>query len=83
MKIHCTAQFEGQLFNYHDAFDAGVVEADFQNEQIRTNITNLAIQKIKYKCDNYFNIDFNKMISFEVYYYNQEKEIQIFKKVKQ
>lgn len=80
-RIHCTARFEGSLLNYHDAFLVGFSGHELQ---IATNnIVNLAINKIKVKCETYFKIDFDKMISFEVYYYDKQGiEKQIFKKEK-
>lgn len=81
MKIHCTSKFEGLTFNYHDAFDIAIVEKDLEN--FKNKIVNLALEKMKFKCD-YFKVKFESMNFFEVYYYNEKgKEIELFKKVKE
>ena len=81
MKIHSSARFEDIDLTFHDCFVIEISES--QVEGVEKNITNLAISKFKVKCTEYFGLDFNNLIGFEVYFYNSEgKEIQIFKKVK-
>jgi transcriptional regulator of nitric oxide reductase len=80
-RIHCTARFDGQLLNHHECFLVGFPESEIPKAV--NNIVNLAIEKIKIKCKQYFKIDFETMNSFEVYYYDKQgEEIQIFKKEK-
>lgn len=81
-RIHCTARFDGITLNHHEAFLVGFPESEIP--KATNTIVNLAIEKIRIKCKNYFKIDFNTMNSFEVYYYEKQgNEIQIFKKEKQ
>ena len=80
MKIHVSSKFSHSETNFHTEF-----ELNSTPQQISDNIekvTNFAIQKLKEKCDNYFKIEFNTLAFIEVYYFINEKEIQIFKKEK-
>ena len=79
MKIHSTSKFNGFEIPIHTAFDVNIAP-----ELIESNgqqLVNISISKMKEKTESY-NMDFSTMIFFEVYYYNQNKEISIFKKEK-
>ena len=82
MRIHSTAKFEGCDLLFHDCFKIQTPEQHVQ--EMKITIVNLAIEKLKAKCKEYFRVDFGKMISFECYYYNSEgKEINLFRKEKE
>lgn len=81
MKFNTTAKFGGHPLGYHYDFDV-----DIQKDQIEgviQGITNLAIKGMRQKCAEVFMIDFEGMHSFEIYYYENAKEVTIFKKVKE
>ena len=80
MKIHSSAKFDGKEFKFHNEIE---INLDInQIAQYSPQIINLAISKFKEKCKNYLNIDFATMYFFEVYYFDKEKEINLFKKEK-
>lgn len=80
-RIHCTSRFENSQHSFHEAFLVGF--EDHQLHEASENITNLAIGKMRVKCEEYFRIDFNSMVSFDVYYYDEKgKQINLFKKEK-
>ena len=82
MRIHSTAKFEGCDLPFHDCFKIQTPEQHV--EEMKITIVNLAIEKLKAKCKEYFRVDFGKMISFECYYYNTEgKESNLFRKEKE
>ena len=81
MKIHSSAKFTGKIENYHNDFDIQLT--DKQIIENSAKITNLAIGKFKQKCEKNFEVDFGEMYFFEVYFYDQEKEIEIFKREKE
>jgi len=81
MKIHVSAKFPNYNFKFHDTFN---VIGD-ENDVLRCKeyITNVAIRKFKEKCNDYFKIDFDTMVFFEVYFFDKDgKEVEIFKKEK-
>ena len=81
MQIHSTAKFSGHPLGYHYNF-----EIDIQRDQVEPNakgLTNLAIKGMRQKCLEVFFVDFEKMDSFEVYFYEKGKEVTIFKKAKE
>ncbi|NCB85588.1 MAG: hypothetical protein EOM44_14025 [Bacteroidia bacterium] len=81
MKIHYSAMFDDKEMSYHGEF-----EVTATHKQIQANIprvTSVAIGKCKEKCEQEFNIKFEAMRFFEVYYYHEKKEVLIFKKVKE
>jgi len=80
MKFHSSANFEASLMPFHNEFSIDVPFNEIQKNQVK--IINHAIYYFKEKCENYFKIDFSKMIAFEVYFFSGENEIPIFKKVK-
>lgn len=81
MRIHSTAKFEGMQLSFHDSFKIATPEQHIN--ELTNNIVNIALQKIKVKCENYFRVKYTDMISFECYYYNSKgEEINIFKKEK-
>ena len=58
----------------------------FHNEidiELNENTVNIALQKFKIKCVDYFRVNFADMCFFEVYYFDGMKEINLFKKEKQ
>jgi len=82
MKIHSTAKFEGCDLPFHDCFKIETPEQHIL--EVKNNVVNIALQKIKVKCKEYFKVNYEKMISFECYYYDKEgKEINLFKKEKE
>ena len=81
MKIHTSTKLSHSESKFHTEFDLNSTP-----QQISENIekvTNYAIQKLKEKCENYFKIEFSTLVFIEVYYFINEKEIEIFKKEKQ
>jgi hypothetical protein len=81
MKIHASAKFTGSAIPFHNEFDL-----EIQKEQIKPNtdkIVNMALQKFKIKCADYFKVNFADMCFFECYYFENGKEINLFKKEKQ
>lgn len=81
MEIHYCAMFDGFEMSYHGEF-----EVTATHKQIQANIpraVSVAIGKCKEKCEQAFNIKFETMRFFEVYYYHEKKEVLIFKKQKQ
>lgn len=80
MKIHYCAIFDVHPPSYHGDFDiTATPQQIFEN---RDKITSVAIAHLKQKCE-YFGKKFEDLIFFEVYYYNEKKEVLIFKKQKQ
>jgi len=80
MTIHTSARFENSVFSYHNQFDVNATET-----QILANpekVTNLAVANFKKKCEEYFKIEFGTMVFFEVYFFVNGIEKQIFKKEK-
>lgn len=81
MRIHSTAKFKGMQLSFHDSFKIATPEQHIN--ELTNNIVNIALQKIKVKCENYFRVKYTDMIFFECYYYNSKgEEINIFKKEK-
>lgn len=81
MTIHTSAKFQESDFSWHNDFSVNVSGPEI--EENKGKIANLAVTKFKEKCIERFKMDFNKMVSFEVYYFDKENEIEIFKKVKE
>ena len=81
MTIHTSAKFQESGFNWHSEFSVNISVPEI--EANKGKLANLAVAKFKEKCIERFKMDFNKMTSFEVYYYSGENEIEIFKKVKE
>lgn len=81
MKIHISAKFTGYSFKFHDTFN--VLESEKKILENKLYIANLAVQKFKEKCRDFFKIDFNSMVFFEVYFFDRDSnEVEIFKKEK-
>lgn len=81
MKIHISAKFTGYNFKFHDTFNVLESESKILNNKLY--VANLAVQKFKEKCRDFFKIDFDSMVFFEVYFFDEEaKEVEIFKKEK-
>lgn len=72
MKIHSSAKFTGHSMTFHNEIDI----------ELHENTVNMALQKFKIKCSDYFKVNFADMCFFEVYYFDGEKEINLFKKEK-
>ena len=72
MKIHVSAKFTGHSMTFHNEIDI----------EINENTVNMALQKFKIKCSEYFKVNFADMCFFECYYFDGEKEINLLKKEK-
>jgi hypothetical protein len=80
MTIHTSARFTNSPMHYHNYFEVNAPES-----QILANtekVTNLAVANFKKKCEDYFKIEFGTMVFFEVYFFVNGIEKQIFKKEK-
>ena len=73
MKIHASARFTNHSMTFHNEIDI----------ELNENTVNIALQKFKIKCVDYFRVNFADMCFFEVYYFDGMKEINLFKKEKQ
>lgn len=81
MKIHISAKFPNYCFKFHDTFNVFESESKILNNKLY--VANLAVQKFKEKCRDFFKIDFESMVFFEVYFFDVDaKEVEIFKKEK-
>ena len=81
MKIHISAKFPNYCFKFHDTFN--VIGDESSVLKSKKYITNIAIHKFKEKCNDFFKIDFDSMVFFEVYFFDANaKEVEIFKKEK-
>ena len=80
MKIHASARFTGSLLPFHNE-----IEVDMQDSQIQPNLERLinhVLSQFKIKCTDYFKVNWADMYFFEVYYFSDLKEINLFKKEK-
>jgi hypothetical protein len=80
MIIHTSARFENSPIHLHNQFDVNASETQlFANPE---KVTNLAVSNFKKRCEEYFKIEFGTMVFFEVYFFVNGIEKQIFKKEK-
>jgi len=80
MTIHTSARFENSPMHYHNYFEVNAPESVILANPEK--VTNLAVANFKKKCDEYFKIEFGTMDFFEVYFFVNGIENQIFKKEK-
>ena len=81
MTIHYSAEFEALEMTYHGEFEVTATEE--QAKQQTDRVVSIAVGKLKHKCICW-EIDFETMNKFQVYYFNREtkSEVLIFKKEK-
>lgn len=83
MEIHYSARFSELENSYHGHFEVNGTQQQVEAQTDR--VTSLAVAKLREKCETVWEIDFNTLTKFEVYFYSREKpkEVLIFKKEKQ
>lgn len=81
MKIHYCAMFDDKEMSYHGEFEVQATPAQIREQKDR--VVSAAVGFLKKKCEEEFNADFEKLKFFEVYFYEDKEEVQIFKKIKQ
>lgn len=72
MKVHASARFTNSIIPFHNEIDI----------ELNENTVNMALQQFKIKCAEYFKVNFADMCFFECYYFENGKEINLFKKEK-
>lgn len=73
--------FDDKEMSYHGEFEVQASPAQIREQKDR--VVGAAIGFLKKKCEEGFNADFEKLKFFEVYFYKDKEEVQIFKKIKQ
>ncbi len=73
--------FDDKKMSYHGEFEVQANPAQIREQKGR--VVGAAIGFLKKKCEEEFNADFEKLKFFEVYFYENKEEVQIFKKIKQ
>ena len=81
MNINCSAKFDNKDLTFHHDFDIEITMQQLQSN--KEKVVNLAVQRFKQRCTEYFKIEFSTMIFFEVYFFQGENEVELFKKVKE
>jgi hypothetical protein len=80
MQIHYSAKFNGRENLHHGFIDLNIEKNQIEKESEK--IVSKAIGNLKFKCEKAFNVDFQTVEFFEVYYFDDNKEISIFRKDK-
>lgn len=73
--------FDDKKMSYHGEFEVRATPAQVREQKDR--VVSAAIGFLKKKCEDGFSTDFEKLKFLEVYFYENKKEVQIFKKIKQ
>ena len=84
MEIYTSAHFEGSEIGFSSIVSLQSSEAEILEQ--KELVKNHCIKHLKVKCADYFKVNFDKLVSIEIYIYSDDatklKPIILFKKVK-
>ena len=80
MIIHYSANFNGREWAYHGNFETKV-EIPYIQQNVNALMSD-AIVRLKDKCRKY-NVDFQTIERFEMYYFENGEEVKLYEKIKQ
>ncbi len=80
MTIHTSSKFDNKELTFHNCFDIQITMQQLLSN--KEKVVNLAVQNFKKRCAEYFKIEFSTLCFFEVYFFEGENCIELFKKEK-